>query len=81
MVARRNSRSVEIAADERLVRRAYVSARRRVARCTCTDLVQAALLVSRARSELPDSVGEAQTLEPLHRLGGSISQRVQGLGS
>lgn len=62
-------------------RKAYLRARRRIGRCTCTDLVQAGLVVRRARSELPDPAGDAQALEALHRLGGSISQRVQGLGS
>ena len=34
-----------------------------------------------ARSELPDSVGDAQALEALHRFGGSIAQHFERFGS
>lgn len=34
----------------------------------------------KARSELPDPVGNAQALEALHRLCGSVRERVEGLG-
>ena len=48
--------------------------------CSSERPMRAAVRVRPARSELPDFVGDARAVEPLHRLGGSVPERVEGLG-
>jgi hypothetical protein len=79
-LARRKSRSFETAAAELLVQKALSGREEPSGAVHMHRFGEAPLLVSLARSELPDSVGGAQALEVLHRLGGSVPERVEGLG-